>query len=647
MSDSNYVGRSDMLQKYVDGNPASVVQGRLGYWRFDSSALYMEEGQMPLSSNDVSLTPSWSGTALNINSDPASEVTYWDVFTNGWANFNCRQGSVRFWFKPNAASGTGQTSPFFYMGSPDGTDKWELTLGPTGNLIRLATGSNGVSNVNLSASVALSTSNWTQIALTYGPAQSCLYVNGALAGVGSGVTRWPSLTNRNLGLVIGNTTAYNNSINGQFDEIETFNYQLAQSDIVSNFQTVQRVDSDLDGTIDLLEDIILPVSRPYLGTPTVITGTVEAEQFDMGGPGVAYQNVAGNPASSYRPTGMFITNCDDLGFGYCLDQTRGGEWVRYTINVLVPQIYTIETRVAGIGTEGTFRCEFPPARLFDQHRPADDHDDQLDQRLGPSLFACRRQCHAYVFPGQWNRRTTCGPVQLHLSLSLVAAGLCQRAHQYDLSRPVKPEQRLAGCHDNAAVIQNAIDSLPATGGTVLLPAGTFYVSQVLPNETAGENQNTAIYILTNNVELAGAGKSNTTLIAFNRATTVINLGLHSNGWPVSCSNITLRDMTIEGQPHLAVTNYPNGTSGTVFELGQIIPNGYAGMLTAFAGSASVPACNLLISNCQFLYGDFSVGLLYNLSNCLVTHCDFTVWAGAMFTRKRLNNYPTNTPNTGN
>ncbi len=201
--------------------------------------------------------------------------------------------------------------------------------------------------------------------------------------------------------------------------------------------------------------------------------------------------------------------------------------------------------------------------------------------------------------------------------------------------------------NNAAVIQNAIDSLPATGGTVLLPAGTFYVSQVLPNETAGENQNTAIYILTNNVELAGAGKSNTTLIAFNRATTVINLGLHSNGWPVSCSNITLRDMTIEGQPHLAVTNYPNGTSGTVFELGQIIPNGYAGMLTAFAGSASVPACNLLISNCQFLYGDFSVGLLYNLSNCLVTHCDFTVWGGSNVYTGATNNYPTNTPNTWN
>ena len=39
--------------------------------------------------------------ALNVTSDPASEATYWDVYTNGWANINCRQGCLRFWFKPD------------------------------------------------------------------------------------------------------------------------------------------------------------------------------------------------------------------------------------------------------------------------------------------------------------------------------------------------------------------------------------------------------------------------------------------------------------------------------------------------------------------------------------------------------------------
>ncbi len=37
--------------------------------------------------------------------------------------------------------------------------------------------------------------------------------------------------------------------------MRTFNYQLTASDILSNFQVVASVDSDLDGIPDLLEDI--------------------------------------------------------------------------------------------------------------------------------------------------------------------------------------------------------------------------------------------------------------------------------------------------------------------------------------------------------------------------------------------------------
>ncbi len=106
MLDTYYVGRSDMLQSYVDGvTPASTnipVPCRLGYWRFDSPFLYTEEGQRPTSMNGVTTVSSWSGTALNVSSYPGSEVTYPDVGSNGWANINCRQGSLRFWFKPNS-----------------------------------------------------------------------------------------------------------------------------------------------------------------------------------------------------------------------------------------------------------------------------------------------------------------------------------------------------------------------------------------------------------------------------------------------------------------------------------------------------------------------------------------------------------------
>ena len=106
-----------------------------------------------------------------------------------------------------------------------------------------------------------------------------------------------------------------------------------------------------------------------MAAPVVITGTLEAEQFDMGGPGVGYYSLGGNPTNSYRPTGLFITNCDDIGAGYCLDQTRAGEWAVYTINVLVPQDYNIEARVEGIGTNGVFECEFSNNSLYTNTGP--------------------------------------------------------------------------------------------------------------------------------------------------------------------------------------------------------------------------------------------------------------------------------------
>jgi len=372
-NDADYDGRSDMLETNVDGtnpnDPTSVAPCRLGYWRFDTEQLMAEQGQIPISQSGVTLSNSWSGMAASIGSSAFSHLTCWDVYTNGWANVNCRQGSLRFWFKPNGGA-SGDPAPFVYLGSTSGSDEWALNLNSSANTITFVTKTNGTgSNPVLSASAScLSAGHWTQIVLNYGPSSCALYTNGILAATNSaGNAYWPSQANRSLGMVIGNTTAYNASINGQFDEMETFNCQLATSDIAANFQIVQAVDTDLDGIPDLLQDIQLPTNRPFLGAPVVIAGTVEAEQFDMGGPGIGYYTNVGNGVSNaYRPTGMIITTCDDLGGGYCLDQTHAGDWTEYTVNVLVPQTYMVEVRAEAIGTNvgGVFDCEFSTSGVF-------------------------------------------------------------------------------------------------------------------------------------------------------------------------------------------------------------------------------------------------------------------------------------------
>jgi hypothetical protein len=152
MLDTYYLGISDMLQTYVYGfaQPLSnnaVPPVRLGYWRFDSPLLYAEQGQMPLSSSNVGLAPSWSGTALVI-SNTASQITYPDVGSNGWANINCREGSLRFWFKPNSTSGPGTSAPFVYMGTNNASQEWELSLNSSGTSIGFITASNVLNGTN-------------------------------------------------------------------------------------------------------------------------------------------------------------------------------------------------------------------------------------------------------------------------------------------------------------------------------------------------------------------------------------------------------------------------------------------------------------------------------------------------------------------
>jgi hypothetical protein len=645
MLDTYYVGRSDMLQTYVDGvfPPVSnsVVQCRLGYWRFDSGTFMAEQGQLPRFYNDISLTPSWSGTALNINSDPASQITYWDVFSNGWANINCRQGSLRFWFKPNWNNSPAASAPFVYLGNPDSAlSQWSLNINP-GGAVTFVTASNGVTATNLeSAPLPLDSGHWMQIVLNYGPNGTSLYTNGVLAATGSAVTRWPALADRNLGMVMGNTTAYDNSINGQFDEMETFNYQLASSNILSNFQIVQAVDSDLDGVPDLLENIVLPASRPFLGVPVVVTGTVEAEQFDMGGPGIAYSNVARNPRSSYRPTGMLINPCDDLGLGYCLDQTRAGEWAQYSINVLVGQNYNIETRAEGIGTNGVFECEFTNSSGFYTN-------------TGPLTLTSTNWANlsalVYLPAGTNLMRLHClanGSDGAHVGrfnyISIYAGwqvGFTSTQTNVISAAQLSTNNDWKDAANNAAIIQASVNAVGASGGgTILLPAGTYYVSQASPNETNPDWANTAVAVANNNIEIAGAGETNTTLIAYNRATTVFNL--EPTPQNLGCTNFILRDMTIEAQPHLAVANVTN----TVFELGELSGGAYTGYLTVFIGpSTAQPACNILISNCQFFYANISIGLISADQNCLVTHCDFDAWGGTNVYTGATNNPPT--PNT--
>ena len=86
---------------------------------------------------------------------------------------------------------------------------------------------------------------------------------------------------------------------------------------------------------------------PYGGTPAAIPGTVQAENYDLGGQGVGYNVTSVNgTANSYRSDGVDLEATTDTGGGYDIGWTAGSQWFKYTVNVATAGSYTVTFRVA-------------------------------------------------------------------------------------------------------------------------------------------------------------------------------------------------------------------------------------------------------------------------------------------------------------
>src|SRR5262249_29834540 len=73
---------------------------------------------------------------------------------------------------------------------------------------------------------------------------------------------------------------------------------------------------------------------PFGGTPAAIPGTVQAENYDTGGQGVAYNVTSINgTANNYRSDGVDLEVTTDTGGGHNLGWTAKGQWFKYTVNV--------------------------------------------------------------------------------------------------------------------------------------------------------------------------------------------------------------------------------------------------------------------------------------------------------------------------
>ncbi|GLL52373.1 hypothetical protein KUBF_00350 [Bacteroides finegoldii] len=119
--------------------------------------------------------------------------------------------------------------------------------------------------------------------------------------------------------------------------------------------------------------------RNYKGTPfkkLEVPGTIEAEDYDEGGAGVAYnfqKGKEGNCKQYREDKGVALSK---NGQKVIIGHTTRGDWTNYTINVAQDGVYTVETFCVAGGGNGRFYFELdgePACKL--QYAPDDSWDN--------------------------------------------------------------------------------------------------------------------------------------------------------------------------------------------------------------------------------------------------------------------------------
>ncbi|TRX56127.1 cellulase family glycosylhydrolase [Fulvivirga sp. M361] len=101
-----------------------------------------------------------------------------------------------------------------------------------------------------------------------------------------------------------------------------------------------------------------PIQSPYGGTPWSVPGSLEAENYDAGGQGIAFNDLTNvNEGNAYRDDPVDIEVCTDTGGGYNVGWIVNGEWLEYTVDVATSGTYMMEARVAAEAPGKSFHFE--------------------------------------------------------------------------------------------------------------------------------------------------------------------------------------------------------------------------------------------------------------------------------------------------
>jgi hypothetical protein len=92
---------------------------------------------------------------------------------------------------------------------------------------------------------------------------------------------------------------------------------------------------------------------PFGDSPHAIPGKIEAENYDLGGSGVAYSDTtSGNSGGVYRAGGVDLCADTQASKGYAVCNSALGEWLEYTANITAGTYDIMLTYASNASTQG-------------------------------------------------------------------------------------------------------------------------------------------------------------------------------------------------------------------------------------------------------------------------------------------------------
>ena len=198
---------------------------------FDEGYCYgMTNAQVVL--NGYTFDESWSGYALRRSGAVIPFIVPAVDFT-GRTNLASASGTIRFWFKPDWASGSGPgaTAVLAEIGAASGSQSvavWSLQVSADGSTLSLVAQSDSGPVQLLSTQISWQSGEWHLIALDYDSTGTALLLDAQWAAQTTSAIVIPARVGV---MALGGTLTGNVSAGGNLDELCTFDTPLDQTDL--------------------------------------------------------------------------------------------------------------------------------------------------------------------------------------------------------------------------------------------------------------------------------------------------------------------------------------------------------------------------------------------------------------------------------